>query len=493
MNMSALFRLWLWLKDKVVESNKKNGDDNDNESRIQGTFLVDLSGVPPQPPIPKSSRRIKEGTSKYTGVSFDKRANKWRANIGIEGKQRFIGYYDNEEEAAVDYARAVFKYRGDGTEEPKEKEGQLGLTKEALMSDPNLTVRIDEDGLIDVVKRPEGWIGAYSPKSRELRIKKFLAKRKRRVSWVNRVKYDVRKNLADSKLRVKGRFVKKEEATNINRKREEDAPPPPTTATAADADTERIASSEQSSKSCTASDVKLIAANSLYNQQTQSKKRRTKRSLCSDAINEETKKRPRRQQGSFVFDLSDVPPQPLILKNDLVRSKDYCDNTRRRNISEKSSKYTGIYFEKGMKKWKAQIMIEGRVRSIGYYEREEEAAADYARAVFKYKPKKKTKDGYILYGGLDLSCIPNQPLIRSERAKSGYKGVKPNKSRWEARINDNGLIVTLGTFDSKEEAAAIFARAEYYLSKSGESPKKVKEVANGEEQVPDEEIVRVEV
>jgi acetylornithine deacetylase/succinyl-diaminopimelate desuccinylase-like protein len=84
-------------------------------------------------------------------------------------------------------------------------------------------------------------------------------------------------------------------------------------------------------------------------------------------------------------------------------------------------------------------------------------------------------------------------LIRSERAKSGYKGVKPNKSRWEARINDNGLIVTLGTFDSKEEAAAIFARAEYYLSKGGESPKKVKEVANGEEQVPDEEIVRVEV
>ena len=58
---------------------------------------------------------------------------------------------------------------------------------------------------------PEGWIGAYSPKSRELRIKKFLAKRKHRVSWVKRVKYDVRKNLADSRLRVKGRFVKMED------------------------------------------------------------------------------------------------------------------------------------------------------------------------------------------------------------------------------------------------------------------------------------------
>lgn len=238
----------------------------------------------------------------------------------------------------------------------------------------------------------------------------------------------------------------------------------------------RIVSSEHSGG-------KLAAADALRNRQTQAKNRRSKRSLrsSSDAIDEETKKRPRQQQASFVIDLSDVPPQPLILKNGLIQSKDYHDNTRRRNISEKSSKYTGIYFEKVAKKWKAQIMIEGQVRSIGYYEREEEAAADYARAVFKYKPKKK----YVLYGGLDLSCIPDQPLIRNEKAKSGYKGVKQNKSRWEARINVNGLVVTLGTFDSKEEAAAIFARADYYLSK-GESPK------NAEEQA-DEVIVRTEV
>ena len=115
-----------------------------------------LSDDPPQPPIPKSSGRVKEGASKYTGVSFDKRMNKWRANyMLIEGKQRFIGYYDDEEEAAVDYARAVFKkYKGVGTEEPKETETQSGITKKALMSDPNVTVRIDEDGHIDV-KRPE--------------------------------------------------------------------------------------------------------------------------------------------------------------------------------------------------------------------------------------------------------------------------------------------------------------------------------------------------
>jgi hypothetical protein len=56
----------------------------------------------------------------------------------------------------------------------------------------------------------EKHIGAYSPEARRKRIERFLEKRKRRV-WTKKVKYDVRKNFADSRLRVKGRFVKKED------------------------------------------------------------------------------------------------------------------------------------------------------------------------------------------------------------------------------------------------------------------------------------------
>lgn len=77
------------------------------------------------------------------------------------------------------------------------------------LSDPNLRFSLDEDGL-QSVKRPDGWVGAYSPDSRKLRIERFLKKRNHRV-WTKSVKYDVRKNFADSRLRVKGRFVKKEE------------------------------------------------------------------------------------------------------------------------------------------------------------------------------------------------------------------------------------------------------------------------------------------
>jgi len=83
----------------------------------------------------------------------------------------------------------------------------LGVPRSA--SDPNISHRIDQDGLLSV-DAPDGWVGAYSPESRKVRINRFLAKRNHRV-WAKTVKYDVRKNFADSRLRVKGRFVKKED------------------------------------------------------------------------------------------------------------------------------------------------------------------------------------------------------------------------------------------------------------------------------------------
>jgi hypothetical protein len=96
----------------------------------------------------------------------------------------------------------------DESEEVTE-EVQSGLGRPRSMSDPNLSVRLDDHGLLHV-DGPEGWVGAYSPDSRQLRVTRFLEKRNHRV-WVKKVKYDVRKNFADSRLRVKGRFVKKED------------------------------------------------------------------------------------------------------------------------------------------------------------------------------------------------------------------------------------------------------------------------------------------
>mmetsp|Transcript_11047 Transcript_11047/g.14436 ORF Transcript_11047/g.14436 Transcript_11047/m.14436 type:complete len:484 (+) Transcript_11047:461-1912(+) len=59
-----------------------------------------------------------------------------------------------------------------------------------------------------------GRIGIYLPEARRERIAKFHRKRKNRI-WRKRIKYDCRKKLADSRPRVKGRFVKRSEMDDL--------------------------------------------------------------------------------------------------------------------------------------------------------------------------------------------------------------------------------------------------------------------------------------
>ncbi|KAG7349322.1 CCT motif-containing protein [Nitzschia inconspicua] len=115
---------------------------------------------------------------------------------------------EKREQAKLDKQRK--KEESQFCEKEKEREEHVpGSGRPRSMSDPNLNVSLDDDGLMHV-ERPEGWIGAYSPESRKVRIARFMEKRNHRV-WTKTVKYDVRKNFADSRLRVKGRFVKKED------------------------------------------------------------------------------------------------------------------------------------------------------------------------------------------------------------------------------------------------------------------------------------------
>lgn len=50
-------------------------------------------------------------TSKYTGVSWEKSYNKWRAEIRVNGKNKFLGRFTQEIDAAKAYQRELNKLK----------------------------------------------------------------------------------------------------------------------------------------------------------------------------------------------------------------------------------------------------------------------------------------------------------------------------------------------------------------------------------------------
>jgi hypothetical protein len=64
--------------------------------------------------VNKRGRKInKPSSSKYIGVSFDKRSNKWLAYINLFGKRKHIGYFVNEIDAAIAYNELAIEYYGE--------------------------------------------------------------------------------------------------------------------------------------------------------------------------------------------------------------------------------------------------------------------------------------------------------------------------------------------------------------------------------------------
>ena len=63
--------------------------------------------------------------------------------------------------------------------------------------------------------KTEGRVGTYTKEERKMIIEKFRAKKQRRV-WRKTIKYDCRKRLADTRPRVKGRFISRDEEAEDN-------------------------------------------------------------------------------------------------------------------------------------------------------------------------------------------------------------------------------------------------------------------------------------
>tara|TARA_R110000803_G_scaffold163375_1_gene227021 strand:+ start:611 stop:1135 length:525 start_codon:yes stop_codon:yes gene_type:complete len=57
----------------------------------------------------KNLSKDKKGTSKYTGVCWHKRRNKWQSSIRINGKVEYLGSFKIEKEAAQAYQNELKK------------------------------------------------------------------------------------------------------------------------------------------------------------------------------------------------------------------------------------------------------------------------------------------------------------------------------------------------------------------------------------------------
>ena len=61
----------------------------------------------------QNKKLYKNSKSGVKGVFFDKRDNKWRAQIMIDNKRTYLGYFSNETEAAQRYNEEAVKLFGE--------------------------------------------------------------------------------------------------------------------------------------------------------------------------------------------------------------------------------------------------------------------------------------------------------------------------------------------------------------------------------------------
>ena len=83
---------------------------------------------------------------------------------------------------------------------------ELAKMKQRMLEEGN-----DEEDLPSSVT---GRIGAYTLKERRKKLERYLEKRTRRI-WDRNVRYQCRKNIAVNRLRVRGRFISREEEMSL--------------------------------------------------------------------------------------------------------------------------------------------------------------------------------------------------------------------------------------------------------------------------------------
>ena len=124
---------------------------------------------------------------------------------------------------------------------------------------------------------------------------------------------------------------------------------------------------------------------------------------------------------------------------------------RKNRIKDSSNKtgYTGV--KKIKNRFQARISFNKKILNLGSFKNLQLANKKYKEALD------------LIEKGKDISH-----LIKPQSNINGFKGVKKNLNKFQARINHKGKFYNLGNFDTQEEAGEVYNKA-LELSKQNKS------------------------
>ncbi len=110
----------------------------------------------------------------------------------------------------------------------------------------------------------------------------------------------------------------------------------------------------------------------------------------------------------------------------------------------KTSRFFGVYWDKWMTRWRAEVKSGGKQHFIGYYD--DEVAA--AREVDKW---------LLANGRRRVNLADDDTLLEWHKTYASiYVGVYKHRGKWQAMIRVGGTLETQGTFATQKEAALAF-------------------------------------
>lgn len=148
----------------------------------------------------------------------------------------------------------------------------------------------------------------------------------------------------------------------------------------------------------------------------------------------------------------------------MTRSQHRTEHPCGKSPTGNTSAYRGVSWDTKVAKWQSQIRKSRRSIHLGYFEREEVAAATYdeaAKYLFGNKARLNGINGFQSHLRWIKDHQGKLKLDIKSKSTSGYWGVHWNTKEkvWRAKIQAGGRLIQLGRFQDKAEAAQIYNEA----------------------------------